>query len=416
LGKTELPSGLGDVGSLLDRLIRLDIASCGTPTIVAHQGVRYIQPSSGETGVLWLGRHHSNGRRRKETPDERPSWMVTAAKQLTKYPYSLLFSVLDLVTEAQPGETLDPWVAPEKVLAWCTMYGLPEAETWHSDERYGCLRLDRFQSQAVNLYLLFHLWKAVVEWRVFQEGSGPSDPDEAEKHRGAIHYYSELLLRLHDGGSGLGHAIAVEQHLKQQLDRGIYEWVNPKTKKVVNLKKEYNHAKDNLDHLALVTIDDEIYERGQEHPYLSAVTERIILLQQQLHRGIDQYVKPEPTSVHDLKQAYTAVKAEVDRLVQVARDARDPCRQGRPYLSGATGQIILQARSVFDACYFQLGQLMLKPADEVARHLKDCAVRSCGRVFWADHGHEKFCGRGNHNRKAQWAQKRAKRPRRGPQP
>jgi hypothetical protein len=174
--------------------------------------------------------------------------------------------------------------------------------------------------------------------------SEPSDPEEAERHRGAIHHYASLLLKLHNGGS-LGHPIAVEQHLKQQLDNGIYEWVNPRTKKVDDLKEVYREAKDNLDYLAQVAIDDEI-------------------------------------------------------------DAR---RQGQQYLSGATRQIILRAPSVFDACYFQLGQLMLKPPGEVARHLKLCAVRSCGRVFWTDNDHTKFCGRGNHNRKAQHiAQKRAK--------
>jgi hypothetical protein len=177
-----------------------------------------------------------------------------------KYPYALLFSLLDLVTEARPGETFDPWVAPDKVLEWCTMYGLPDTEDSHTDERYGCLRLEAFQQETVILYLLFHLWKALVEWQVFEEVSGPSDPEEAERHRGAIHHYASLLLMLGNGGS-LGYHIAREQHLKQQLDRGIYEWVNPETKEPVNLTKEYKGAKDDVDYVAQIAIDDVVHAR-----------------------------------------------------------------------------------------------------------------------------------------------------------
>src|SRR6266850_2787724 len=150
LDKTELPTGFGDVGSLLEAMIRWEIPSCGTPTIVEHQGVRYIQPSQGcppetlqrlhrtyknqverlarkhgvpidrknlgvtidrlqkkqdihlpelhtcQTGVLSLGPHHSTQRRAKGAPDDRPSWIVDASKKLTKYPYLLLFSLIDL--------------------------------------------------------------------------------------------------------------------------------------------------------------------------------------------------------------------------------------------------------------------------------------------------------------------------------
>jgi hypothetical protein len=242
LDKTELPTGFGDVGSLLDAMIRLEIPSCGRAMIVDHQGVCYIQPSdrcppetlqrlhrayknqiealarkhgvpidrknldvtikrlrqrpdvyvpephSCQTGVLSLGPHQSTQRRAKRAPDDRPSWIVDTEQKLMKYPYALLFSLLDLVTEARPGETFDPWVAPDKVLEWCTMYGLPDTEDSHTDERYGCLRLEAFQRETVILYLLFHLWKALVEWQVFEEVSGPSDPEEAERHRGAIHH------------------------------------------------------------------------------------------------------------------------------------------------------------------------------------------------------------------------------------
>lgn len=391
LDKTELPAGFGDVGSLLDIVIRLEIPSCGTPTIVEHQGVRYIQPSQGcppetlqrlhrthknqverlarkhgvpidrknlgvtidrlqkkqdihlpephtcQTGVLSLGPHQSTQRRAKGAPDDRPSWIVDASKKLTKYPYSLLFSLIDLVTEPRPGDTFDACVPPDKVLEWCTMYGLPDTEESHTDERYGCLQLDRFQRETVILYLLFHLWKALIEWQAFEEVSGPSDPEETERHRGAIHHYASLLLMLSNGGS-LGYHIACEQYLKQQLDRGIYACVNQKT-------KEYKGAKADVDYVAQVAIDQVVHAR----------------------------------------------------------------RQGHQYLSGATAQIIMLAPSVFDACYFQLGQLRLKPPGEVARHLKRCAVPSCGRVFWANNDHDKFCGRGNHNSRAQWiAQKRAK--------
>jgi hypothetical protein len=397
LGTTELPTGFGEVGSLLPAVIKLEIPSCGTATIVEHQGVRYIQPSRGcppetlqdhhrtyktevealarkqgvtidrknlgvtierlrkkgvhvpephscQTGDLWLGSHHTNPRRGPGVPDDRPPWIVNAAKKLTKDSYSLLFSLLDLVTEPQPGAPLDGWVAPEKVLEWCTTYGLPVPEESQTDEPDGGMRLDTFQRETAILYALFQLWKALIDWQSFNEVSGPSDPEEAERHRKAIHRYAFLLLGSCKGGS-LRTFMAREQKLKHLLDGGTYELVDPKTKKTVDVKQEYRRTQPKVDHEAQVAIDKLGHAR----------------------------------------------------------------RQGPPYLSGATAQIITLAPSAFEACYFQLGQLTLKPPGEAARHLKLCAVRSCGRVFWAEDGHEKFCGRGNHNRKAQHiAQKRAK--------
>jgi predicted RNase H-like HicB family nuclease len=397
LGTTELPTGFGEVGSLLQAVIRLEIPSCGTPTIVSHRGMRYIQPSQGcppetlqrlhhtyktqvealarkhgvtidrknlgvtierlrkkdvhvpephscQTGDLWLGPHHSNRRRVQGGPDDRPPWIVDAAKKLMKGSYSLLFSLIDLVTEPRPGDPLDAWVAPEKVLEWCTMYGLPVTEESQTDEPDGGMRLDTFQRETAILYALYHLWKALIEWQDFKAVSGPSDPEEAERHRRTIHHYASLLPGYGKGGS-LRVFVALEQDLKRLLDGGNYEIVDPKTKKTVDVKEAYKGAQAKVDYEANLASDEVVHAR----------------------------------------------------------------RQGHQYLSGATAQIILLAPSVFDACYFQLGQLRLRSPGEVARHLKLCAVQSCGRVFWAEDGHEKFCGRGNHNRGAQWiAQERVK--------
>jgi hypothetical protein len=378
----ELPEGIVPVGSLLDAIVRMDIESCGEPTIWEHAGIRYIQPSQGcppkklqrlhraykreverlarehgveidpqsldvtiaglrnkqgvrlpelhtcQTGVLWLGPHHTNTRRATGAPDDRPSWIVEAEKKLTKYPYSLLFSLIRLVTEPRPGDTLDAYVPPNKVIEWCSTYGLPDTEESHMDERYGCLQLKTFQAEIVRLYLLFHLWKSVIEWRDFEEVSGPSDPEETERRRGAIHRYASLLLKPGKGGSSvLEWAMNCEQAVKRQLDRGIYVSVNQKTKKEVDLKKEYKAAKAKVDHVAQVVIDEEVHTRIR----------------------LDQY------------------------------------------FSGATGQMMIVAKSVFAACYLQLAELRLKPRGEVVRHLKYCTYPACGWVFWAPHGHNNFC-------------------------
>jgi hypothetical protein len=65
-------------------------------------------------------------------------------------------------------------------------------------------------------------------------------------------------------------------------------------------------------------------------------------------------------------------------------------------------KMITQAHSVFDVCYLQLSQLMLKPLDMWVRPLKCCEVAACDRIFWAPHGHHKYCE--EHPRGAIWAE------------
>jgi hypothetical protein len=293
-----------------------------------------------QTGVLFWGTHHANQRRTKGVADDRPYWIIQAEKRLTKYPYSLLFSFLRLVIEPKPGDTLDDCVPPDKVLAWCTMYGLPDTEKSHNDERYGCLQLSTFQRETIILYLLFHLWKALIEWQDFEKVPGPSDPEAAEAHRGALHRYAELLLGLFSEGDRclLRESINRECSLKQQLDRGIFIWVHPRRKQEFDLKIEYKEAKRLVDDAARMTIDE--------------------VVRQQMH---------------------------LDRLA-----------------SSAASKVIIAARSVFDACYLQLEQLMSKPPGEVAWHLKLCAEQSCGNLFWAPHGNKNFCEE-HSSRGARWA-------------
>jgi hypothetical protein len=118
-----------------------------------QKGVQIPEQHSCQDGVLWPGSYHANQRRAKEVPDGRPSWIVEAEKKLTKYPYSLLFSLIRLVAEPRAGDPFDDCVPPNKVLEWCSMYGLPDTEEWHTDERYGCLQLSKFQRETVILYL-----------------------------------------------------------------------------------------------------------------------------------------------------------------------------------------------------------------------------------------------------------------------
>jgi hypothetical protein len=238
---------------------------------------------------------------------------------------------------------LDDCVRPNKVLEWCTTYGLPDTEEWHADERYGCLQLNKFQRETVILYLLFHLWKALIEWQVFAKESGPTDPEDTERYRGAIHHYARLVFMVEKGGSSaLAYVIKWEQYLKRLLDRGIFIYVDPKTKQECDLKDKYKRAKSNVDHTARAAIDKIVHERM--------------------------------------------------RLQQ--------------FPSFLASQMIVQAQSVFDACYLQLGELMLKPPDKAVRHLTCC--NECGQLFWAPHGHNKFCEE-HFSKGARWAAKKRQR-------
>jgi hypothetical protein len=72
-----------------------------------QKGVQIPEQHSCQDGVLWPGSYHANQRRAKEVPDGRPSWIVEAEKKLTKYPYSLLFSLIRLVAEPRAGDPFD---------------------------------------------------------------------------------------------------------------------------------------------------------------------------------------------------------------------------------------------------------------------------------------------------------------------
>jgi hypothetical protein len=403
LSDIELPKGIVPAGGLHGAIVRLDIPSCGKATIWEHEGVRYIRHSgecslderqkrhdaykrevnrlarkhgvkvdrndlevtidrlrkkpdvhlseahSCQTGVLVLGPHPFSQRRAMDGPDARPPWIIEAEKRLTKHPYSLLFSFLYLVSEPKQGNTLEDWVPSDKVLGWCTMYGLPDTEESHTDEPYGCLQLNRFQRESVVLYLLFQLWRALIAWRDFEAESGPRDPQDVKRHRDAIHRYADLLLRCFTGGDRhyLRVLIHREHLLKQQLDRGIVFYVDPRNKQEFNLKKEHTEAKASVDGAASCLIDE--------------------VMEQQRH---------------------------VDRLSSVV-----------------TSTVAQVARSVFDACYVQLGQRMQQPRGEVARHLKLCAVEGCGHRFWARHGNQDICDE-HPSKGARWAAKNRQRKRR----
>jgi hypothetical protein len=399
LSYSELPESIVPVGSLFEPVIWWDIPSCGQPSIWEHTGVRYIRPSQGcpledlqrhhraykreverlarkhgvaidpqrlgltvdrlqklnvrlpephtcQTGVLYWGPHHGSQRRTNGAANNRPPWIIKAERKLTKSPCALLLSFLDLVKEPKLGDTLDDCVPPDRVLEWCSRYGLPDAEESHPDERYGCLRLDTFQRETVILYLLFHLWKALIEWHDFEKAPGPSDPEEVERYREAIHRYAVLLLSLRKAPSTsifnadriLDAYIPREQQLKQQLARGVFVYVDARRKQRFDLKAEYEEAKATVDAVAKAFVDE------------------IVGRQMQL----------------TLIPSFLA------------------------------SRIIVQARSVFDVCYLQLKELMLKPPDVVLRHLKLCE-EPCGVVFWARHGHTKRCDK--QPRRNVWANK-----------
>ena len=117
--------------------------------------------------------------------------MLRAEKELTKYPYSLLFSFLRLVKEPHEPSTLDDWVPAEQALEWCSRYGLPATEAQLYIAGMDCLRLDRFQRETAILYWLFQLWNSIFKFfqvdstgmvrmtsaaRYFKYGVGSSRP------------------------------------------------------------------------------------------------------------------------------------------------------------------------------------------------------------------------------------------------
>jgi hypothetical protein len=383
LDELDLPIGLVEVGSLFEGAIILEIPSCGEATLVEHDGVRHINPSHG-CGPLTLRQLHDEYNVKLQQPskklkmsvedlkrqddrvlpgphscqvgtlslgwprlakkhigakDDRPPWIVRAEKSLTRYPYSLLFSFLSLVQEQTGKSTLDDWVPVERALAWCSQYGLPLTEEQRCMDCGGeCLRLEVFQWEVVLLYLLFRLWKALVDWEVFLKAGGPYHPGDINAYRDAIHRYAMILL---------GPAQARSRSLfasDRMLDHAI--------------RKEYWLRRQSKGRLAR----GEAYEKTQAEVGYLAQT----------------YISEIVTQRCGVKLAF---------FFQVQR-------------------VLPKAQSVFDLCYLQLSQLMLKPLHTWVRHLRLCEVPPCGRLFWAPHGHNKYCE--EHLRGGVWAEKSRK--------
>ena len=92
----------------------------------------------------------------------------------------------------------------ERALAWCSLYGLPaKDEELCSDCGGECLRLETFQRETIIRYLLFRLWKALVEWEVFVKAPGPCHSRDVEAYRDAIHRYARILRGAPEG-CGMG--------------------------------------------------------------------------------------------------------------------------------------------------------------------------------------------------------------------
>jgi hypothetical protein len=401
LNENDLPIGFVEVGSLFEAAITLWIPSCGKASLVEHEGVRHIIASQGcsphvlrqfhddyhvnlreyhaklrslerkskrlkvpiedlkqrygvvlpelhscQVGHLSLGSPRIAGKRQDGVKDDRPVWIIQAEKALTKYPYSLLFSFLNLVEEQSGRNPLDAWVPVEKVLAWCSRFGLPSVEEQFCPACDECLCLEKFQWEVIILYVLFRLWEALLEWKVFAQIPGPRNSRDVNAYRDRIHRYADILLQpsrarprsLLDSDNMLDQAIAEERWLRQVI------------------AAEDRH-------------------------------------------------KQECTGRIELIKRYEQTQAKVGFLVETFMSdiVNDRCRPQQKFFFQVQ-KSVLQAHSVFELCYLQLSQLILKPLDTWVRHLKLCEVPSCGRLFWAPHGHNKRCE--EHPRGAVWADKR----------
>ena len=51
----------------------------------------------------------------------------------------------------------------------------------------------------------------------------------------------------------------------------------------------------------------------------------------------------------------------------------------------------VRAQSLFDVAYFHLGNLLTMNDEHIKQHLKTCKNPRCRRLFWALHGHQKYC-------------------------
>jgi uncharacterized protein YeaO (DUF488 family) len=382
LDELDFPVGFVEVGSLFDGTINLNIPSCGRATLVEHGGVRHINPSPGcpsdvlrqiheahheklqqlakryrtsvedlkrKNGVVLpelhncqVGTLHFGWARLTEMVqpgaiDSRPAWIIQAEKALTKYPYSLLFSFLRLVEEQSGKSMLDSWVPVEKALGWCTSFGLPSV-----DEEFcpDCGNYCLRLEAFQGEVLIFYLLFCL--WKALFEWEVFAK------------YWQPLESPESKDDEGYRHKIhryaTILLGFRQRPSGSLFA------------------SDTNLEHAM-----------SQEH-----------WLRQQIQR------------TPHLRKAYEEAQANVGFFAKsyTSDIVNQRCRAKQKYLFEVRKQIT-QAHSVFDLCYLQLSQLMLKPADMWVRHLRCCEVASCGRIFWAPHGHQKYCE--DHPKGAVWA-------------
>lgn len=64
-----------------------------------------------------------------------------------------------------------------------------------------------------------------------------------------------------------------------------------------------------------------------------------------------------------------------------------------PQYSRTSGNFTLniRAKDLFDIAYFHLANLLTMSTAHIRQHLKECQNERCSRLFWAIHGHQKYC-------------------------
>jgi hypothetical protein len=146
---------------------------------------------------------------------------------------------------------------------------LPSEEEQFCPKCGECLGLEKFQWEAITLYLLFRLWEALAEWKVFAQVPGLRDLQEVDVYRERVHRYANILLQpsrtrprsLLASDHMLDSAIAQERWLRQvsaEEDRGRQE--GPERAKRI---KEYEQAQAKVGYLAEECMSDIVHDRCQ---------------------------------------------------------------------------------------------------------------------------------------------------------
>jgi len=79
--------------------------------------------------------------------------------------YNFMLSLINLVRPPSMSasfEDLVETISSEAAAEWIQRNGFPEVEYYYLDGAYAWLSLSRFRRQVVTLYLLFHLWQALL--------------------------------------------------------------------------------------------------------------------------------------------------------------------------------------------------------------------------------------------------------------